>query len=550
MKNIPFFSAFRIHFNRVLLGLALIMSTSACEENILDEVPKAFLNPDVVLVNKAGFDTYLASVYAVLRSAYFENDDFGYGSNIWDFQIGTDVGMTGDPGINTYVDYRTWVTPTASAVNHHWEWAYLKVIPRANTVLEYAANPDAAWKDEAEKNAIIAEARFLRAYAYNILAHLYGAVPIVNQVAQGPILDFKRNTRAEVLAFVAEDLNFASQWLPKSTTQDGRAVKAAADHLLAQVYLSLGQNDKALASASAVINDNQYQLMTNRFGKYLNQPGDVFSDLFKDNNQNRSTSGNKETIWTLQFEFQTPGGIPKGGGGNGSLRAWGPRYFAIKDPDGKTAMRVVDSLGRPVGWYRGTSYFNHEIWKDAQGDIRNSRHNIRRDFYYNEPSSKFFGQKVNPKTAKDLDTMYWYYPFVRKIEGEALAGATYGRTFKEFYLMRLAETYLLRAEAYLALGDKQKAADDINTVRNRAKATPITANDVSIDFILDERARELMTEELRRLTLNRLGKLVERVRKYNQRSSASIQDYHALFPIPQKFIDANIALKVDQNPGY
>jgi hypothetical protein len=59
-----------------------------------------------------------------------------------------------------------------------------------------------------------------------------------------------------------------------------------------------------------------------------------------------------------------------------------------------------------------------------------------------------------------------------------------------------------------------------------------------------------MTEELRRLTLNRLGKLVERVRKYNQRSSASIQDYHALFPIPQKFIDANIALKVDQNPGY
>jgi starch-binding outer membrane protein, SusD/RagB family len=534
----------------IILSTFFTLLVTSCSDDMLQEVPKAFLNPDVVLVNKAGFDTYVTSIHAALRSAFFENDDFGYGSNIWDFQVGTDVGMTGDPNINTYVDYRSWVTPSASQVNHHWEQAYLRLIPRANTVIEYAEKPTAVWKDEAEKNAIVGEARFLRAYSYNILVNLYGGVPIVDKVAQGPKLDFKRATKAEVLNFIATDLEFASKWLPRTTTQDGRVVKAAADHLLSEVYIHLGQNDKAIASASAVIDDNLYQLMTNRFGKYISQPGDVFSDLFKDNNQNRNTSANRETIWAMQFEFQTPGGIPKSGGGNGTLRAFGPRYFAIKDPDGKTAMRVVDSLGRPVGWFRGTNYYNHFIWANSSTDIRNSSFNIRREFYYNEPASKYFGQKVNPGTAKDLDTFYWYYPYIRKIEGEALAGATYGRTFKEFYLMRLAETYLLRAEAYLNKGDKQKAADDINKVRSRAKATLVDPNEVTIDYILDERARELMLEELRRNTLSRLGKLVERVRKFNQKSSANIQDYHAVFPIPQKFIDANLENKIEQNPGY
>ena len=531
--------------------LAIILSSSvSCSKSVLDEVPKGFLNPDVVLINKEGFDTYIASIHGSLRSAFFENDDYGYGSNIWDFHVGTDLAMTGDPNINTYVDYRTWVTPTAGQVNHHWEQAYLRLIPRANTVIEYAEKPEVSWKTPLEKNQTIAEARFLRAYAYNLLVNLYGGVPIVDKVAQGPQLNYERATKEQVLEFIIADLEFASTHLPKTTNLEGRVVKAAADHLLAELYLHVNQPQKAITAASSVINDGNYQLMQSRFGKYANQPGDVFSDLFKDNNQNRATSGNKETIWAMQFEFQTPGGIPKGGGGNGMLRAFGPRYFAIKDPDGKTAMRVVDSLGRPVGWFRGTNYFNHTIWENSETDIRNSPFNIRRDFYYNEPASNYFGQKVNPATAVDLDTMYWYYPYIRKIEGEALAGATYGRTFKEHYLIRLAETYLLRAEAYMKAGDLIKAADDINTIRTRAKATLITPDQVTIDFILDERARELMLEELRRNTLSRLGLLVQRVRQYNPKSGPTIQDYHQYFPIPQKFIDANLDNPIEQNPGY
>lgn len=548
MNHIPFKSLVNA-FRKGLWLLAFPGLLSACKDDVLNEVPKDFLSPQAVLTNKVGFDTYITALHAGLRDAYFFNDNSVDGTNIWNFQIGTDLGTTGDPAQNMFKDYQIWQTPTLAAVNHHWEWAYQTIIPRANTIIDYANRPTAVWKDETEKNAAIAEARFFRAYAYNVLANLYGDVPIVDKVATQPVLDFVRKPRKEVYAFATADLEFASQWLPKSTTIDGRVVKAAADHLLTELYISQGAYDKAIASASAVINDGQYQLMTTRFGKYLAKPGDVFSDLFKDNNQNRSTSGNRETIWALQFDYQTPGGIYKPGGGNGFLRAWGPRYFAIKGPDGKTAMAVCDSLGRPVGWFRPTNYYSYTLWSDAS-DIRNSTNNIRRNFYYNEPTSKYFNQKVNPATSKDPDTMWYYYPYIRKVEGEALAGITYGRTFKEHYLMRLAETYLYRAEAYLLKGDKQKAADDINVVRSRAKAKPVLAGDVSLDYILDERGRELMLEELRRLTLSRMGKLVERVKKYNPKSAATIKPYHELFPIPQKFIDANLNAKVEQNPGY
>jgi hypothetical protein len=118
------------------------------------------------------------------------------------------------------------------------------------------------------------------------------------------------------------------------------------------------------------------------------------------------------------------------------------------------------------------------------------------------------------------------------------------------YAIRLAETYLLRAEAYLNKGDKGKAAADINVVRNRANATPVNAADVDIHYILDERARELVIEEPRRLTLARLGLLDERVKMYNPVSAPTIQDFHNLWPIPQTEIDANQGAELKQNTGY
>src|SRR5690606_11020457 len=117
-----------------------------------------------------------------------------------------------------------------------------------------------------------------------------------------------------------------------------------------------------------------------------------------------------------------------------------------------------------------------------------------------------------------------------------------GSTFKDLMVFRLAETYLLRAEAYWRKGDLSNAVSDINEVRMRAGAAPATQDMIDIDFILDERARELTIEEPRRRTLVRTNTLLERVRKYNDKASTrnSIQDHHRLFPIPLKAIDANI----------
>ena len=114
-----------------------------------------------------------------------------------------------------------------------------------------------------------------------------------------------------------------------------------------------------------------------------------------------------------------------------------------------------------------------------------------------------------------------------------------GRTTKDLYVMRLAETYLLRAEAYVRKGDAaslQKAAEDVNVLRARANAKLASANEMNIDYILDERARELMTEEPRMRTLIRMGNLVERVRKYDidPVSRETIQDFNRFWPIPAK----------------
>jgi hypothetical protein len=137
-----------------------------------------------------------------------------------------------------------------------------------------------------------------------------------------------------------------------------------------------------------------------------------------------------------------------------------------------------------------------------------------------------------------------------------LAG-TGGKTYTDQYFFRLAEAYLLRAEAYVNTGKNSEAAADINVLRNRAQAKNVTSEQMSIDFILDERLRELVCEETRRLTLARVGKLSERIKKYNPYFSAAHsadgKDYDAhfdLLPIPLSAILANKDGVLEQNPGY
>jgi hypothetical protein len=529
----------------------LLLISSSCSEEFLDEVPKSSLSSETVLSSKTGFDNYLIALHQSARDE-LSQEDLG---SFYDMQLGTDVATTGQEQTVNFRNYATFLTPSAPAASSFWNWGYTKMILRANTIIEFAGKPELSglWASEKEKNAVIAEARFFRGYTYNLLANLYGGVPIVDVTYQSPKTDFVRATRKEVYEFAKNDLEFATQWLPATVekTKEGRIVKGAADHLLTEVYINLGDYDKAIESSTRLITSGTFQLMTTRFGVKKDQPGDVYSDLFAEGNQNRST-GNLESIYVWQYENLTVGGAGTNNGNN-TIRGWVPFLPNLKDPAGGTGMVVSDSLGRGVAYSRPTTFFLYDLWKDNwDNDIRNSVYNIRRKFYYNNPASTFFGKLVEKRVANE-DTMRNVYPYLRKLEGKPFNGNnTSGRTGKDFIVYRLAETYLLRAEAYLRKGNAALAAADINTIRSRAKAKPVAASDVTIDYILDERARELITEEPRRRTLSRMGKLVERTRKYQTRQDVrtTIQDYHELYPIPQSAIDANFSAKLTQNPGY
>jgi hypothetical protein len=544
-----------------ILLVLFAVAFGACKENYLNETPLDKFSPENLLVNKAGFESV---VYALHTSARDEE-----GSNIPAMAVGTDVATSGVGDGRFFNNYKE-ITPTNGDVNQWWDWAYTKMLKNANLIITRSENPDIKWTEE-EKNAIVAEAKFFRAYTYNVLVNTFNGVPIIDKELTEPKYDFVRASRLEVLKFIEKDLDFAVQYLPNvlnNSKKDGRIFKAAAYHLLSEVCISLGREtksstyyDKAIQSATKVIDGScgVYKLMTTRFGN-LTRMGDVFSDLFWTGQQNRA-SGNLETIWALQYEYLTPGG---GNGGNVQNRWWGPKFEDVTDPTGKKLL-VNDSLGRSQGGVRPNNYFFYDIWKDNWNDMRNSKYNIRRTWFWNNPASPTYlgkpvktiveGGKVyvlkldGTKSANTVDSVRGFYPQIRKIEGLMPGGPANGRTDNDQYRMRLAETYLLRAEAYFHKNDLVSAAVDINVVRVRAQAKPAIAEQITLDYILDERARELTVEEQRRKTLCRLGVLVERVKKYSMKSK-DIESYHQWFPIPQKAIDANQGAELLQNPGY
>ena len=134
-------------------------------------------------------------------------------------------------------------------------------------------------------------------------------------------------------------------------------------------------------------------------------------------------------------------------------------------------------------------------------------------------------------------------------------GQNRSNIFRDRYAMRLPETILLRAEAYHRKGDNVSAANDINLIRSRAQCNILaTPDDIDIDYILDERARELFGEETRWHTLLRMGGTVavDRLRAYIQHPwlATSLTFDFNLWPIPQSTIDRNTAVTMAQNPGW
>ncbi|GAA3554421.1 RagB/SusD family nutrient uptake outer membrane protein [Snuella lapsa] len=527
-----------------------ILTSCESEDKFLEENPSDFLTTENAYLNKAQFELAIAGMHDQMQE-FFNSSDGDV--DTWMLGLGTDVCFWPMDDSRIYNDW--------TLVNEfHWysgQWydRQYKIINLANNVIDNAKNEEVKWNSDEEKNAIVAEARFFRAFAYRNLVNIFGGVPLVKESITSAKLDFVRATKEACNQFAKEDLEFASSHLPITASQPGRVVRAAADHLLSEINISLNDYDGAIAAASRVINgtDGNYKLMNARFGSRMNETDkgkDVYWDLFRMGNQNYDT-GNTESIWTTQYEFNTPGGVPRYSRTLIERTMW-PRHwlFAKAGYNGV----AVDSTGRGVSFVRPTDYSNYTIWKNSGNDIRNKEINIKRKFYFADDVPPYSKGDVIPKsflTARE-DTLQYIYPAWAKFGTDKhLDNGRPGFYIRDFYVMRLSETYLLRAEAYLGKGELQKAADDINIVRARAQAPLIGAADVTLDYILDERARELFGEEFRQLTLGRLGLRVQRTQQYGYPPAAlSITARNDLFPIPQTVIDRNTEAVIEQNPGY
>jgi len=557
-----------------LLITSIFLIFSSCNDSVLEENPKSFMTPENSYITESGILQGITGLNTEVRVAFYSMTRF---TTMLTYRgMGTDIGYFGeDPGTNRYlVDYVTYLTPESTEVSDLWDTGY-RIISRANLVIEGINNLEENAFVKEDKNVYLAEAKFFRAWAYRFLVSTYGDIPLLTEPVKGARADFTRDPVADIHQLMLEDFKFGTENLPRpgEEASPGRLTQGVAWHYLAETYLEMDEPQKAVDAATEVVNGYNYHLMTTRFGTRLDHDvfgsGDPFYDLYGFGNHNLSE--NTEAMWVIQFEPYVTGGLQ-----NGSGYIFGPSYFRLGNtPDGYPATLGTfyegkytgysDTLSRPVATMRGTDYSYYYIWQsDWSNDIRNAERNIKRNFYYDNPASAYDGKKIDfslykPGTRDAMrDTNQYIFPWHSKF-GDAChyfeqpdrAGG--GKTHKDAYALRFAETLLLRAEAYVDLGENDLAADDINKIRNRAHATPVLPENVDIDYILDEYARELWCEHWRHIILRRTGKLLERTRKFNSNPifpGARIQDYNVLWPIPQKQIDLNVDADFAQNPGY
>ena len=584
----------------VICPLSMSLVLTACnEDEFLKEKALDFNSADNSYAKAADFDASVAELYALTRTEFYSNYD-----RCMDWYNVSDMFITADPLKSNIVSSQN---PTGGLASFHWNTLY-KLIAQANTIIGRVPASELS----AEQQAVYeAKARFFRSFAYRTLVYLYGDVPLQLEEVTAPKTDYTRTAKSEVLAQAVIDAEFAAQNLPDiNAVKDGEISKPAAQMLLSELYLATDQNDKAVQAATSVINNSNLALMTNRFGSRASEDGDVFWDLFRMNNQNRK-SGNTEGIWVIQFETNVEGGANQTSDFFWYTQSyWAERYFApqvdkfhIIAPDGVN-ITLFDwpigdyTGGRGIGTMYADELLNHTIWQDdPDGDIRNSEYNWPRRYKMHHPerlaaypelaealSDGYFdvenprlpaGYKMEtgydggttPSTQLPNRFMCGYSTKVTTpgnhpdaqylVKDKLLLSGTGGKTYTDQYMMRLSEAYLLRAEAYMKLGQNDKAAEDINVIRSRAHAKPCTASQISMDYILDERLRELTLEEKRRLTLSRTGKLYERITKYNPYFNAqnsadgkAYDQHYDLLPIPTSAIEANKDGELTQNPEY
>lgn len=602
----------------LLLTSALLLASGGCNKEFLDSNQLSAYSPEESLNSVAAMRGALNACAKNVRQEYF-----GDSAPLLTESVFSDVAVDGTTDKSTNAqDLIARITPDANLngddftkVGWYWEQEF-RGLRYANTIISNIDKP--VYGSESEKNAILGSAYFFRAYHYYRLVHQFGDVPLLLSDLDAPRTDFYSTKRDVILQKMKEDLEFAQTWVSDNVNR-GEVTKGAVSHLLTKVNLALGKFDDAIASANNVINSGKYALMTSRFGSTA---GDASKNVVWDLHRmdNKAISTNRETLF-LVIDRESLQGFTANGSQlmRNTVPAW--HFDNVKTPSGATAMTdkadaeipLTRMYGRGIGRYRGTPYSTKYIWTDNT-DFRHAKGMWMdmTDLVYNNPALKtstnaadrdLYGKPLQQYNSSNtgrmfkngaLDTIrHWFgWPHYKVFinSTNALANDPYWNpprgTNTDWYVFRLAETYLLRAEAYYWKGNLAAAMDDLNMVRRRANAQLFTNPDeINIGTILDERARELYWEEPRKTELTRIayifamtGKQAYNGKTYNLNNFSDdnffydriiekndfyrnqvvtlqgvkyrIAPYHVLWPVPASAQRFNTNGRINQNKGY
>jgi hypothetical protein len=434
--------------------------------------------------------------------------------NLQDFSADAVKNRWGDDGLDQLTTTSGW-SPNNKFFRYLFDRAYY-TIPQSNNLINIL---NTTKNTIPGKENYIAELRFLRCLAYYYVIDCFGKGPLVTEADINTTTPKKESTRKELFEFVEKDLLEAEKVIT-ATKSYGRANKAAVQMLLAKLYLNAevytgtARYNDALTYVNKVIADSQYSLAPN----YVS----VFSG---DNNTS------PEIIYTLIADplvSQSYGNTTYIVNGSLNVDTVDPNLFGAKD--GWGGHRATKA------WY---GLFNG-------GDLVGS----------NDVRAKLFWTTGHSYEMNNYKTWTDGFPSV-KFRNSNATGTSISTSFSgtDFPLFRLADAYLMYAECVLrgaTGGTSSQALAYVNAVITRSKGDAITAPQLTLNFLIDERARELNLEGQRRTDLIRFGKFTGGSYlwpwKGGTKGGTSIPDTYKLYPIPTTALQSNANLT--QNPGY
>lgn len=504
-------------------------------------------------------------IKALVYQSYTKINNLYGGNDPWPLctELGADLFLRGGNTPDTSIcDYRG-LDATNSNVAWLWNHCY-KALVNCNVFFETIDTTPFA--NEQEKEQYKAEMLVMRSMFLWIITETWGDSYLPRTTDETEGMEARRSPRADFYKEIISGLEQAITMLPdKRTSEYGRIDMPSAKAFLARMYLYLEDFDKAAQLASEVID-----------GAYGFELCPSLKDLWNDSKRNN------EFIWTTEFTSDESFR-------QGSVYWWYfamfiDRYPGVKTELGWTGYGSCRAL--PTTYY--ISLFNHEAdlrWKDLHQWV----------WYYNdaEDDTSLFpnmqelyvdtaiylsihplsveekARMASSYTVFDIDDMYdeqgipkdrRTFIGMTKFDDHTRAGGMSTNSDRNYPVIRLAELYLIRAEARIrnaAHPDLEGALEDIRTLRKRStkpgceKEMELNVSDMTVDFILDERARELGAEFQRWLDLKRLGKLMEHVKLYNPDAGENIQPFHQYRPIPQvQFDGMKDWTTLGQNEGY